>query len=965
VSQTVTFAGTGSELAIKTADFGGSIAGLTSTDKIDLSSIDYGLGTSAVYVANDDASTGGTLTITDAEGNHISLTLTGADYSNAVFAGSDDGTGHTLITVNAADDAPKFTTESAVLTANFSEPANPPPDPSPDATGSIAFTDVDLTDRPTAKITYQDVTWLDSDHSTQLTLTPDEISAFENALSLQQTGKNNGTVGWSYSIADSALEFLGKGQTATVVSTITLDDHHGGTDTTQVTVTINGTNDVPVISYSLPNYLAFDGATAVSGAVSTQNTGNGSDGVSLQGWVDWNGKGNAGDSQLLFYNGSTSDAGFGVNGVVTADGKLDLQIQNGGIAGIDTNVTIDANHAHNIALTHVNGVFDLYVDGALAYTTTADVNGIPSGHADFTEIGGVPTEDGKGYATEGFQGSISDVSVWNTALTQAQVQANQTATLTGSESNLVGLFPLHDGSGATVANLATGGGNLTVHGNAAWIDAVSGGVSASLAETKAGLATHGTLTVSDADATDQVTVALDHVSVYLNGTLQADGVHGLSNADLLNYLTVQSGDILNGTANHADFTWNFNSGSQDFDFLAAGETLSLQYTILPTDGHTTGTGEVVTINIAGTNDSPTLDNATLASVAGNDSNPAGSTVSDLFAGKFHDVDDGASFKAIAVTSDSAASAEGVWQYEVAGTNHWVDVGSVSDTQALVLGTDALIRFVPADGFTGTPDPLGVHALDNTYTGAITTSTSTAAIDITAMSTDGTAPVSAQAATISTGVTAPAGAPVFDLDNISVTQNSDEHVFVHGLSVVDVDAAANETYTLAENTAVSGSDATPYSGSGSLSSINSALQTVTYNEGTAEPSSDMITLSVTDNSGASDTLNLIFNLAESSANHVILTGTTGKDVFFGTSYQDQFVFAANAHDMIVNFTPGQDLIDLSAVVTTGNVATWMSQHVATSATNPADTLITIDAADTILLKGVTATSLHASDFIVHS
>ena len=38
--------------------------------------------------------------MTDADGNHISLDLAGADYSNAHFAGSDDGTGHTLITID-------------------------------------------------------------------------------------------------------------------------------------------------------------------------------------------------------------------------------------------------------------------------------------------------------------------------------------------------------------------------------------------------------------------------------------------------------------------------------------------------------------------------------------------------------------------------------------------------------------------------------------------------------------------------------------------------------------------------------------------------------------------------------------------------------------------------------------------------------------------------------------------------
>jgi VCBS repeat-containing protein len=199
----------------------------------------------------------------------------------------------------------------------------------------------------------------------------------------------------------------------------------------------------------------------------------------------------------------------------------------------------------------------------------------------------------------------------------------------------------------------------------------------------------------------------------------------------------------------------------------------------------------------------------------------------------------------------------------------------------------------------------------------------------------------------------------------VTQDSDERVIVHGLSVSDVDAAANETFAVTATTAHSGSYAIPSSGSGSLANINLALQTITYNEGSAEPSTDSIKLTVTDGHGATDTVNLIFNLAERASDHVSLTGTTGKDVFFGTGYQEQFVFAANSnHDTIVNFTPGQDHIDLSAVVTTNNISTWMAQHVTASPTNSADTLITIDAADTIVLKGVSVGNLHANDFVVH-
>jgi hypothetical protein len=67
---------------------------------------------------------------------------------------------------------------------------------------------------------------------------------------------------------------------------------------------------------------------------------------------------------------------------------------------------------------------------------------------------------------------------------------------------------------------------------------------------------------------------------------------------------------------------------------------------------------------------------------------------------------------------------------------------------------------------------------------------------------------------------------------------------------------------------------------------------------------------------------------------------------------------------MNFTPGQDHIDLSAVVSTSNAATWFSQHVA-AATNSADTLITVDAADSIVLHNVSVANLTANDFILHS
>ncbi|WP_247406053.1 cadherin-like domain-containing protein [Bradyrhizobium sp. 76] len=542
VTQTITLDGDGAHLQIDTSAFGGSIGALSTNDTIDLSTIKYGLGTSAVYVANSNPATGGVLTVTDADGNHISLNLAGADYSNAHFAGSDDGTGHTLITMTD-DHVPAFTA-GGVLAGGVSEQADATgdfatSDTSTPATGAIHFTDIDLTDLPTAQITGQVVTSLGADHSTNLTssLSLDEIAALKSGLTLlPQAGLNNGTVTWSYSIADGALDFLAKDQTAKVISTITITADYGKTGTTDVTITITGKNDAPVI--------------------------------------------------------------------------------------------------------------------------TAETN---------------------------------------------------------------------DHSGAD------------------------------LLETNTELVKHGTLTVSDADATDHVTVAVDHLDIYLDDVLQTGYVGEPSSATLLNYLAVQPGSILDGTATHAAFTWDFNSGSEAFDFLAAGHTLSLRYTIVPEDSHTpAGTGNgVLTFNIAGSNDAPTLGDATLASVSGDNSDPAGSTVSDLFAGKFHDADDGASFQAVAVSADSTTSDQGVWQYEIAGSDQWIDIAGVSDTTALVLSTDTLIRFVPADGFSGTPGSLDVHALDDTYTGGISAG-SPVSIDITSVGIGhgGTTPVSDQAASVSIDVTVP-------------------------------------------------------------------------------------------------------------------------------------------------------------------------------------------------------------------
>ena len=65
---------------------------------------------------------------------------------------------------------------------------------------------------------------------------------------------------------------------------------------------------------------------------------------------------------------------------------------------------------------------------------------------------------------------------------------------------------------------------------------------------------------------------------------------------------------------------------------------------------------------------------------------------------------------IAITGLSGTTS-GAWQYQLAGSTTWNNIGSVSASQALLLSAEDLIRFVPdKESFLGTVS-LTAHAWD--------------------------------------------------------------------------------------------------------------------------------------------------------------------------------------------------------------------------------------------------------------
>lgn len=166
------------------------------------------------------------------------------------------------IVINGAgtpNDAPVITVPTgADAGAVADQPETVAQDPTQNAgnqtvSDTINFADVDLTDRPTVSEIKKSITAVQPDGSggtTALGLTTTQESDIDAAFSavLGAGSTNSGTVVWTFNIDETKLDFLAAGEVVTGIWTVTVTDDEGATDSVDITVTITGANDHPVIS---------------------------------------------------------------------------------------------------------------------------------------------------------------------------------------------------------------------------------------------------------------------------------------------------------------------------------------------------------------------------------------------------------------------------------------------------------------------------------------------------------------------------------------------------------------------------------------------------------------------------------------------------------------------------------------------------------------------------------------------
>ncbi|WP_454652519.1 VCBS domain-containing protein [Bradyrhizobium liaoningense] len=706
------------------------------------------------------------------------------------------------------------------------------------AKGTITFNDPDLTDTHTASFELKSTN--SSAHLPGFSDGTSHIGTFALTSVSESPGvSSRGWVGWTLTIDnnDPVLQSLAEGQTVTQVYTVTVDDHHGGTVTKDVTVTITGTNDAPTIA---------------------------SDEGAAKGSV-------------------TEDAGptLSICGTLAIQ-DLDL---------IDTH-TAQAVFKSSTSSAHLPG-FD---DGTPLGCFTID----PSVYESNTD-----TDNG---ATLGWHFTLDNSNAVLQSLAQGQT-ITQVYTVTFTDDH-----EAHVSKDVTVTITGTNDAPTITSDTAAAAGAVT-------EDACAMLSIGGTLAIQDLDLIDTHAAQAAFKSATSTAPLP-----GFCSDTPLGTFTIDPSvlESVADTDNGATLGWHFSLDNNDavLQSLAQGQTITQVYTVTFTDDHGAHVSQDVTVTISGVNDAPTL--------------------ADLDIGPLTDT----------AAADTFANLAG----HLSGTD--VDSGETATLTYAVLNADhhavttvaglyGSLTVNPDGSYSYAPNAAAINALsDGAYTDIFTVQTKDA------HGATGTATLTVDV----TGADEENVAPVIDVNQISVSQEGVQ-VFVHGIAVTDADAAPDETFTLTA-VADSGTYVEPAPTSDTLDSVNSALQGLTYTQPSQSgPATDKLAITVTDGHGGSDRVNLIFNLSEQGP--VTFASTTFKDVLFGTGYQDQFKFAANSnHDIVLEFEHGQDHIDLTALGAISDIEAWMTEHVAASGT--ADTLITIDAANTVLLTGVS--SLQSSDIL---
>ncbi|MGB7288307.1 MAG: VCBS domain-containing protein, partial [Salaquimonas sp.] len=176
----------------------------------------------------------------------------------------DNGTTTTqdiTVTINGTNDVPVIAAATAVSETLTDG------DSALTAAGSFEVLDVDTSDEISISGIDVETTADDSDTSVpEKSALLDMLTGLSVDDIIVDGTANQGTVNWQFDAAAGVFDYLALEESITLTYTVTLTDDNGATTTQDITVTINGTNDVPVVvsAIDVEETLIEDGIAALS-----------------------------------------------------------------------------------------------------------------------------------------------------------------------------------------------------------------------------------------------------------------------------------------------------------------------------------------------------------------------------------------------------------------------------------------------------------------------------------------------------------------------------------------------------------------------------------------------------------------------------------------------------------------------------------------------------------------------------
>ena len=202
-------------------------------------------------------------------------------------------------------------------------------------------------------------------------------------------------------------------------------------------------------------YLSFDGNNDYVN-LGTANSLSISNGITVTAWVYNNG----GSGHLVNQGGGWNDPGYSM---FWYGNNIRIELQNSSQKTISDNTAPSTGSWNHIAFTWETNsdIIKTFINGNQS-PNTKTFNGPIGQPSENLNIG---RKEQNGWY---FNGRIDDITIWNVAKTQTEIQGYMNSNPNGNESGLVGFWDLDENSGSTIIDNSSNTNNGTIIG-ATWL----------------------------------------------------------------------------------------------------------------------------------------------------------------------------------------------------------------------------------------------------------------------------------------------------------------------------------------------------------------------------------------------------------------------------------------------------------------------------------------------------------------